>query len=107
MQAFSEQLLRTQLVLLGKVARSPDGDPLRVDTFVAGTVNPQIGRYVRRLGRPRQDWTTELMKVGSSRLGSSRFLTLLKDTSTGAQERWKQEVQTLFADTSKRRNSRP
>lgn len=106
-QAFSEQLLRTQLILLGKVARSPDGDPLRVDTFAAGTVNPQIGRYVRRLGRPRQDWTTELMKVGSSRMGRSRFFTLLNDASSGAQERWKQEVQTLFADASKHQNSRP
>ena len=86
---------------------SPDGDPPRVDTFAAGTVNPQIGRYVRRLGRPRQDWTTELMKVGSSRMGRSRFLSLLNDTSSGAQERWKQEVQTLFADASKHQNSRP
>ena len=107
MHNFSEQLLKAQLVLLGKAARRPDGDPLRVDTFAAGAVIPQVGRYVRRIGRPRQDWTTELMKVGSSRMGSSRFLILLNDTSDGAQERWKQEVQTLFADASTRRNSRP
>ena len=103
-QTFSQQLLRFQLVLLGKVARSPDDDPRRIDTFIPGTVDPQIGRYVRRVGRPRQDWTAELMKVGTAKIGATRFQTLLQDKSKGAQERWKFEVQKLFEVNV---NSRP
>ena len=43
----SEQSLFKQLVLLGKVARSPLEIPLRIDTFVDNSLRPQIGRYVR------------------------------------------------------------
>ena len=107
-QPFSEQLLQTQLVLLGKVARSPDNDPLRQDTFAPGTVRPQIGRYVQRVGRTRQHWTGELIKIGPARMGATRFELLLTDRSTGAQKRWKHEVRRLFAGSGDHSNgSRP
>ena len=95
-QPLSEQLLKQQLVLLGKVARSPDTGPLRRDTFGPGTVlQPQIGRYVRRQGRPRQDWTNQLLKVGWIKFGAN-FETMLTDRTEGAQHRWKSELQRLF-----------
>ena len=50
--------LRHQLSLLRKVALTAPGDPLRKDTFIDSTLTPQIGRFIRRVGRPRQDWTT-------------------------------------------------
>ena len=84
---FSEQLLFRQLALLGKVARSPTENPLRKDTFVPGSVTPQIGRTMRRVGRPRQNWTEMLMKVGEARLGAAEHKRLLPDTSLGAQAR--------------------
>ena len=93
---FSEQLLGRQLLLLGKVARSPDGGPCRRDTFTSGTMQPQIGRYVRRVGRPRQDWTTQLLKKGAERMGHDKFHTMLADRSEGAQQRWKEEVSRTF-----------
>ena len=93
----SEQLLKQQLSLLGKVARSPDDGPLRRDTFAPGDLlQPQIGRYVRRRGRPRQDWTNQLMRTGTSRLGANCFERLLTDRSPGAQLRWKSELNRLF-----------
>ena len=50
---FSQQLLKRQLLLLGKVVWSPADHPLRRDTFGSAGITPLIGRYVRRMGRPR------------------------------------------------------
>ena len=51
-QPFSHQLLRRQLLLLGKISLAPTGSPLRDSTFIPGTLLPQVGRFVRRVGRP-------------------------------------------------------
>ena len=50
------QLLKHQLLLYGRVARSPDTDPLRNLTFVPGGLEPATARYIRRVGRPRNEW---------------------------------------------------
>jgi hypothetical protein len=92
----SEQLLLRQLTLLGKVAHSPEASPLKRDTFVPGTLLPQVGRSVRRIGRPRQNWTEELMKQGTTKLGEQKFKTLLADTSLGSQKRWSNELRKVF-----------
>jgi hypothetical protein len=59
-EALSTQLLQKQLVLFGKVARAPANDPMRLNTFLPGSLQPQIGSCTRRVGRPREDWTTKL-----------------------------------------------
>ena len=43
-----KQLLRSQLLLFGRLARAPDTDPLRSLTFIEGTTQPATSRYVRR-----------------------------------------------------------
>ena len=58
----SRSLLKQQLLLFGKIARAPDSDPLRKMTFLPGTLLPCSGQYVRRVGRPRNEWTTMLHK---------------------------------------------
>ena len=50
------QLLKHQMLLYGRVARSPDTDPLRNLTFVPGGLEPATARYIRRVGRPRNEW---------------------------------------------------
>jgi len=96
-QRFSDQLLKQQLVLLGKVALAPDGSPLRNNTFAHGTLIPQIGRFIRKVGRPRQNWTSQLVQEGISRLGYTRFFTPLQDRSQGAYTYWKNEMSKSFA----------
>jgi len=96
MRPFSEQVLKHQLHLLRKVSVQGAGHPLRVDTFEGSTLNPQIGRYVRRIGRPRQDWTTQLLREGQVRMGPQRFQLLISDQSEGAGLRWKVEVERSF-----------
>lgn len=58
----STQLLQQQLLLYGKVARAHNGDVMRALTFQANTLEPAVERYVRRVGRPRNEWTTMLRK---------------------------------------------
>ena len=86
----SEQLLRHQLMLLGRVGRSPSGSPLRRDTFVGGTALPMIGSHVRRVGRPRQDWTSQVLAEAERRAGShGQLVRSLLDVSADAEQRWK------------------
>ena len=66
----SEQVKLRQLVLMGKVARSPEASALRRDVFVGSSLTPQVGASTRRVGRPRQEWCTEVLKVGASKFGN-------------------------------------
>ena len=54
----SKQILHNQLLLLCRVARSPTSSPLRQSTSIGNTLLLQIRAFVRRRGRPRQDWAT-------------------------------------------------
>ena len=73
----STQILHKQLVLMGKVARAPASSPLRHCTFIDETLRLQIGRFVRRRGRPRRDWSTCVFSEGCRLLGRRRFETIL------------------------------
>ena len=56
------QLLMHQLLLFGRVARAVPSDPLRLLTFVPGSTDAATGRYIRRLGRPRNEWAVMLQR---------------------------------------------
>jgi hypothetical protein len=84
----SEQILQRQLQLLGRAAMSPAGSPLRRDVFSSGGLQPQVGRYVRRIGRPRQDWTNQLLHEARQRLGHDHCNALLRDSSVDTLKRW-------------------
>ena len=52
----SAKLSRQQLLLLGKILRSPLNTPLQEVSFIPGTLQPATDRYVRRVGRPCREW---------------------------------------------------
>jgi hypothetical protein len=54
-------LRERQVQLLGKVIRSSSEDPMRAVSFIAGTLQPATTRYIRRVGRPRQEWINQVM----------------------------------------------
>ena len=98
MQPLSEQVLRRQFLLLGKIARAPEGDPLRIDVFVGSSLQPQVGRFVRRIGHPSQEWATEVMKAAAQKLRSTAQLDeLLQQRGDAASATWKAEVERMFA----------
>ena len=92
----SEQILQRQLLMLGKIAMSPAQSPLRCCTFVDDGLIPLVGRHVRRIGRPRQDWTTGVLQAGETRLGGHRMKALLRNTSRNAEQMWRSEVRRAF-----------
>ena len=65
----TEQLLKRQLILLGQVARAPATDPLRRDVFIGDACRLVISHYIRRVGRPKANWTEHVMKLGAERFG--------------------------------------
>ena len=90
----SEQLLHRQLLIIGRAARAPVDHPIRLDTFVGDGLAPQVGRFVRKVGRPRQEWTTEVLKAGSRKFGgAARFEGLLRSTD---EKQWRQELLTEY-----------
>ena len=68
--AYSRQLLNQQLKLFGRIARAPDEDVLRVLTFMPGTLRAATHRYVRKQGRPRNEWADQLLKQALQMCGS-------------------------------------
>ena len=84
----SNQSLKKQFRFLGKVALSAPDGPLRRDTFHQSTLQPHVRRFVRRVGRPRQDWTNEVLKEAWRLLGDRQVTTLLSDKSLDALLRW-------------------
>ena len=57
---YSKQLLCQQLLLYGTVARAADTEITRAATFCPGSLRPATDRYVRKRGRPRNEWATML-----------------------------------------------
>ena len=93
----TEQILHRQLVLLGKVARSPPESLVRRCVFIDESLCLQVGRFVRRVGRPRADWATQVMQAGAQKFGNQRvFETLLLAKGADAERTWKQQLQRLF-----------
>ena len=83
-----ENPLKHQLVLYGKVARAPDDDALRKLTFMPGTLQPVTERFVRKTGRPRHEWASQLNKEAMRIVGVHASLEeVLSD-----EQAWKQAV---------------
>ena len=70
-------LVRYQLVFFGKVARAPDEDVLRKLTFCPGSLDLAANRFIRRVGRPRNEWAPCLLKEALRIVGSTAALETL------------------------------
>ena len=66
----ADVLARRKLVLFGKVLRSSDYGPLRTPCFIPRTTRLATERFVRRVGRPRKEWTREVADIALHNLGS-------------------------------------
>lgn len=61
-RSLEKQMLQQQMLLYGRVARASPSDPLRDLAFVPGGLEPATARYIRRVGRPRNEWATMVRK---------------------------------------------
>ena len=80
----SSYLHYQQLLLFGRVARAPAGDVLRRATFHHG-LESATNRYVRRVGRPRNEWARMLREEACKM--SPQYESLIRDVAA-----WKQAV---------------
>ena len=67
-------LQKQQLLLYGRVARQTDDNPMRAATFGPGSLTPAVGIFVRKVGRPRMAWATEVGKLALQAAGGLRRL---------------------------------
>ena len=67
----SKSLIKQQLTLFGKVARLPNESLLREVTFCPGTLYPVIETYVRKLGRPRLEWASQVHREATRIAGGA------------------------------------
>ena len=58
--AASDMLVQRQMLLFGKVLRSPLDNRMHVSACIPGSIQPATSRYVRRVGRPRREWVSEV-----------------------------------------------
>ena len=90
----SEQLSKQQFFVLRQAAIAPEGDPLRRNVFAGASLDPLVDKYVRRVGRPKLNWTNQLLKEASVRFGSyedfSRALLL------PTREQWRSELDRVY-----------
>ena len=87
----SHLLAKQQLLLFGKVARAPEGSIMRDVTFCHKTLSPATEMYVRRRGRPRQEWASELSKLATRLAGSYHELY----RTIGSETNWCRRVTTF------------
>ena len=57
----SKRIKHMQLDLLGQVITTEKKKPLKEVAFHKNTLRPETSVYIRRLGRPRQNWTEQLI----------------------------------------------
>lgn len=86
-------LEKRQLLLYGAVARQGNTNPMRVATFVPGTLEPATNRYVNVIGRPRLNWTSE---VGKLALKVSGGLKQLQENLFDS-DSWRNLLETYYA----------
>ena len=59
----SRRLLREQCLLFGKIAKHPDTDPVRYAIFLPNTTDLRPSGAPRKVGRPRMQWSTSILKA--------------------------------------------
>ena len=75
--AATDLLLHRQLLLFGKAFRSPLDSPMHSNSFIPGTLQPVTNAYVRRVGRPRREWITEVRNKAFQFVGDHREIARL------------------------------
>ena len=77
------------MVLFGKIARMGPGELMRDVTFCPGSLRPATERYVRKVGRPRLEWTSGVHRMAEVAAGG----TLSLDAAVADKNVWRSAVE--------------
>ena len=70
-QSIFIKLSKQQLLLLGRELRQPDDQPLHRVSFVSPSMTPLVAAYMRRVGRPRQEFAPSALQQAARLIGDS------------------------------------
>ena len=70
LKQLSQTIREMQLKLLGKVLTDPRKQVLREVAFHKDSLDSETSAFVRRVGRPRQNWTEQLIGVMKQAAGT-------------------------------------
>ena len=70
----SKKIFFQQLLLYGKAGRAREGTVLRDCAFCHGSLRLSCVRFVRRVGRPRLEWVTQVQNMALQLTGSWKQL---------------------------------
>jgi len=70
----SQVAWKSASTLLLEVLRLEDASPLRTCCFVAGTLEPRTCHYIRKVGRPRKEWLTDVLPQARRAAGGAHLL---------------------------------
>ena len=92
-RALSLDVRRSQLKLLGEVVLNPAKSFLKEVTFQSNTVVPLTDAWVRRVGRPRHEWATQLLNSMKVAAGNDEYWR----RTISSLEQWKEVVDRVCA----------
>ena len=72
------------MLLYGRIVRAPGTDPIRMLTFVPGTNRPTTERYIRNVGRPRNEWA-KMLWAEALRVAGGKVLDKAVESAAGWQ----------------------
>ena len=82
------------MLFFGKLVRAPDDDILRRVTFTPGGVTPIADKFIRVIGRPKNEWTKMLKKQALAMCGSSEAILDMASNAV----RWRAKVAEYIAN---------
>ena len=89
----SSILMRRQLQFLAHIAYRTHGDALRDAVFRPGTLHPRGFEGARARGRPRQTWTSGVLREALEAAGGSQeHLSFLLQDTPGCRRAWKNAI---------------
>ena len=90
----STRLLQQHLIYFSKLARSDGRDPARACIFAEGSLEAAPLDDIRRRGRPRLEWGTEVRKHVLRAAGDLQRFAQLSGIAGGSDKQWRQHVST-------------
>ena len=77
------------MMLFGKIARMGPGELMRDVTFCPGSLRSATERYVRKVGRPRLEWTNGVHSMAQIAAGGA----LMLDAVIADENAWRSAVE--------------
>ena len=91
-QPLSKDIRKSQLHLFGRILTDPGKKLLKDVAFYNGSHVPVTAAFIRRVGRPRQTWTDQLLQIARQHAGDGL------DTALASKHSWREAVARIMGE---------